>query len=68
MGRLTEYAEEGDGGAGGAQGEEEKELEPTRTSSVAFVTPDLKSGLSPNLRTYRAIKCVSLPTHSMFPT
>lgn len=37
----------------GARGEPEKELEPTRTSVVAFVTPDLKSGLSPNLRTYR---------------
>lgn len=40
-------------------GEKEKELEPTRTSVVAFVTPDLKSGLSPKLRTYGGIKCAS---------
>lgn len=49
----------GGGGWEVAGGEKEKELEPTRTSLVAFVTPDLKSGLSPNLRTYRGIKCVS---------
>lgn len=51
------------GGEGRERGREREREVPLNQSQlepvlVGLVTPDLKSGLSPNLRTYEEIKCV----------